>query len=105
MNISIVSGTDKFVPPPLPTQTGKHSDEEGKLPDSTRVVKDLNAAKKAEQESKKIKAEDLVLKPSPISLEEKLNQIISPEEVKDLLSLVTRTPLKKEDQHKVDFKR
>ncbi|EMY68928.1 hypothetical protein [Leptospira vanthielii] len=45
------------------------------------------------------------MKPTPASLEEKLNQIISPEEVKDLLSLVTRTPLPSPKSHKVDTKR
>ncbi len=45
------------------------------------------------------------MKHSPVSLEEKMEQIISPEEVKDLLSLVTRSPAPKKEEHKVDFKR
>ncbi|MCU0825158.1 MAG: hypothetical protein MUF77_11010 [Leptospira sp.] len=103
MNISIVSGTDKFVPPSLQTQTGKHSDEEGQLPDSSsKKSKDLS---KLEKTSKDPKPEDLVMKHSPVSLEEKMEQIISPEEVKDLLSLVTRSPAPKKEEHKVDFKR
>lgn len=100
--INTQGNVHQSVPPTLPTQTGKQS-EEGKdsLPQKTneRVVK---ADTKTEP---KVKPEDLVLKPTPASLEEKLNQIISPEEVKDLLSLVTRTPLPDSNIHKVDTKR
>lgn len=102
--INIQGNPGLSIPPTLPTQTGKQS-EEGKesFPKKTNNEVAGNEAK-AKSESK-VKPEDLVLKPTPASLEEKLNQIISPEEVKDLLSLVTRTPLPETKSHKVDTKR
>ncbi|MCW7481272.1 hypothetical protein [Leptospira kanakyensis] len=102
--INIQGNSHLTVPPPLPTQTGKQS-EDGKesLPEKSQVAR-ANKNVEKEQETK-VKPEDLVLKPTPASLEEKLNQIISPEEVKDLLSLVTRTPLPEPKNHKVDTKR
>ncbi|TGL86006.1 hypothetical protein EHQ68_09575 [Leptospira congkakensis] len=105
MNIINIQGNSHLtVPPPLPTQTGKQS-EDGKesLPEKSQELRGNKGVEK-ELESK-VKPEDLVLKPTPASLEEKLNQIISPEEVKDLLSLVTRTPLPSLKNHKVDTKR
>ncbi|TGM53788.1 hypothetical protein [Leptospira vanthielii] len=102
--INIQGNSHVSVPPTIPTQTGKQS-EEGKesLPEKSQ---NLRQTKKVEAEREtKLKPEDLVLKPTPASLEEKLNQIISPEEVKDLLSLVTRTPLPSPKSHKVDTKR
>ncbi|EOQ88442.1 hypothetical protein LEP1GSC202_2304 [Leptospira yanagawae serovar Saopaulo str. Sao Paulo = ATCC 700523] len=92
------------IPPTLPTQTGKQS-EDGKDSLPHKSNQDVtNQVSKLKSEPK-VKPEDLVLKPTPASLEEKLNQIISPEEVKDLLSLVTRTPLPESKSHKVDTKR
>ncbi|TGK84606.1 hypothetical protein EHQ24_06340 [Leptospira noumeaensis] len=102
--INIQGNSHLTIPPQIPTQTGKQS-EEGKesLPEKSQL---LRVKKNEEKELEtKVKPEDLVLKPTPASLEEKLNQIISPEEVKDLLSLVTRTPLPEPKNHKVDTKR
>jgi len=68
----------------------------------------LPGTKKEEAESKKdkLKLEDLVMKPSPISLEERMSQVISPEQVKDLLTLIARFPVQKEDdKHNLDVKR
>ena len=68
----------------------------------------LPGSKKDESELKKdrLKLEDLVMKPSPISLEERMSQVISPEQVKDLLSLITRFPVQKPDaKHNLDVKR
>lgn len=100
MNTINIQG-NSHIPPTIPTQTGKQSEEGNEsFPEKSpnpRITK-------LEKESK-IQPEDLVLKPTPASLEEKLNQIISPEEVKDLLSLVTRTPLPEPKSHKVDTKR
>ncbi|XDD55274.1 hypothetical protein AB3N62_05525 [Leptospira sp. WS4.C2] len=102
--INIQGNSHISVPPTIPTQTGKQS-EEGKesLPEKLQNMRATNQVEK--EIEKKVKPEDLVLKPTPPSLEEKLNQIISPEEVKDLLSLVTRTPLPSPKSHKVDTKR
>ncbi|XDD47558.1 hypothetical protein AB3N60_05585 [Leptospira sp. WS39.C2] len=102
--INIQGNPGQSIPPTLPTHTGKQS-EEGKesFPKKTNTEQ-TPVVDKSKMESK-VKPEDLVLKPTPASLEEKLNQIISPEEVKDLLSLVTRTPLAEPNNHKVDTKR
>ncbi|XDD43749.1 hypothetical protein AB3N58_05175 [Leptospira sp. WS60.C2] len=102
--INIQGNPNLSIPPTLPTQTGKQS-EDGKesFPKKQNLdVARFDAKTKSEPQ---VKPEDLVLKPTPASLEEKLNQIISPEEVKDLLSLVTRTPLSDSKDHKVDTKR
>lgn len=102
--INIQGNSLTSLPPTIPTQTGKQS-EEGKESFSEKSPK-VRKLEKAETDLEtKVKPEDLVLKPTPASLEEKLNQIISPEEVKDLLSLVTRTPLPSLKSHKVDTKR
>ncbi|TGL33555.1 hypothetical protein [Leptospira perdikensis] len=102
--INIQGNSHASIPPQVPTQTGKQSEEGNEsLPERFPVVR-TNKKVEAEKETK-INPEDLVLKPTPASLEEKLNQIISPEEVKDLLSLVTRTPLPSPKSHKVDTKR
>lgn len=56
--------------------------------------------------NQKTQEKDLLLKPSPISLEERMSQVISVEQVRDLLSLITRFPVANEDQeHKLDVKR
>lgn len=34
------------------------------------------------------KADELVMKPSPVSAEERMSQVISPEQMKDLLSMI-----------------
>ncbi|MDF3821666.1 hypothetical protein P3G55_17310 [Leptospira sp. 96542] len=95
--------------PTLQAQTGKQSDQEKETRSKERelslsLLEDSNE-KTRSKEKEKVKPEDLVLKPTPIPLEERMNQIISPEEVKDLLSLITRTPLPEKKEHKVDFKR
>ncbi|MCW7489523.1 hypothetical protein [Leptospira meyeri] len=100
--INIQGNSHAPLPPTIPTQTGKQS-EEGNESFKEKAPK-VRTVTKVEADPK-IKPEDLVLKPTPASLEEKLNQIISPEEVKDLLSLVTRTPLPSPKNHKVDTKR
>lgn len=102
--INIQGNSHTSVPPTIPTQTGKQSEEGNES--LSEKSQNLRATKKAEAEREaKVKPEDLVLKPTPASLEEKLNQIISAEEVKDLLSLVTRTPLPSPKSHRVDTKR
>jgi hypothetical protein len=68
----------------------------------------LPGSKKEEEEASNKEAnwEKLVMKPSPISLEERMSQVISPEQVKDLLSLIARFPVEdKEIEHNLDVKR
>jgi hypothetical protein len=115
MNISPLTGmTPGAVPQIIPSQPAKHNAQEGdQLPHSDKETKDqkrrVELDKERDSEKKKvavIKAEDLVMKPSPTTLEERLTQIISEKDVKDILSLVTGAPLpKKNEDHKVDVKR
>ncbi|WCL51428.1 hypothetical protein [Leptospira sp. GIMC2001] len=73
----------------------------------------LPGSKKSEDENEhedpkaKMKAlDDLVMKPSPLSLEERMSQVISPEQVRDLLSLIARFPVQsKDEKHNLDVKR
>ncbi len=112
MNISplngMASGSTQQI---LPSQPSKQNGEEGKnmsSPEKERAqilkIKDAEAEKEKAKE-KVAKIDDLILKPSPTTLEERLNQVISEEEVKDILSLVTGVPLAKDEEHKVDVKR
>ena len=57
-------------------------------------------------EMEKISPEELVMKPNPISVEERLNQVISIEDIKSLLAVkgnAIRTGTK--DKHLIDVKR
>lgn len=68
------------------------------LPGSQKTEKEKEAEKKSREE--------LLMKPSPLTLEERMEQVISAEQVKDLLSLVTRFPLQEpEEIHSLDVKR
>ncbi|MFB5651627.1 hypothetical protein ACE5IS_13325 [Leptospira wolffii] len=40
---------------------------------------------------KRPELEDLVMKPTPLTTEERLSQVISPEQMKDLLSMIVRS--------------
>ncbi|EMO24601.1 hypothetical protein [Leptospira noguchii] len=54
----------------------------------------------------KIKPEELVMKPSPVSFEERMNQVISPEQMKNLLSMMTRSRMSENlNDHKIDIRR
>lgn len=54
----------------------------------------------------KIKSEELVMKPSPVSFEERMNQVISPEQMKNLLSMMTRSRMSENlNDHKIDIRR
>ncbi|WP_061270030.1 hypothetical protein [Leptospira interrogans] len=56
--------------------------------------------------SAKIKPEELVMKPSPVSFEERMNQVISPEQMKNLLSMMTRSRMSENlNNHKIDIRR
>lgn len=53
-----------------------------------------------------IKPEELVMKPSPVSFEERMNQVISPEQMKNLLSMMTRSRMSENlNNHKIDIRR
>ncbi|MCC5815348.1 MAG: hypothetical protein JJT78_11365 [Leptospira sp.] len=68
----------------------------------------LPGSKKEEKEAQEKESnwENLVMKPSPISLEERMSQVISPEQVKDLLALIARFPVEdKAAEHNLDVKR
>lgn len=109
MNISSFTGTTPgAVPHILPSQSKQNEEESLTKPiPKMKAVISLLDEKKAKEEKKKpeVKREDLVMQLTPIPLEERLNQIISVEEVKDILSLVTRIPRKEKKEHQVDFKR
>ncbi|BDA78167.1 hypothetical protein LPTSP3_g10970 [Leptospira kobayashii] len=105
MNITPVPAA---VPQILPSHLGKQSGEEGPPVPQEQSLPLVAETKKDKKEEKvpEVKLDDLLMKPTPLPLEERLSQIISAEEVKDLLSLVTRSPaLNKDDEHKVDVKR
>ncbi len=105
--------TPGVVPQILPSQPAKqNSSESGTNPQAEKENVDMvlrtetdKDVEKEKQKAAAIKPEDLVLKPSPTTLEERMNQIISEKEVKDLLSMVTGAPVKKKENHKVDVKR
>jgi hypothetical protein len=114
MNISSLHGmAPGVVPQIIPSQPAKHIAQEGEQlpqPEKEKIDSFKKQELDKEREKEKLKAteikpEDLVLKPSPTTLEERLNQIISEEEVKDILSMVTGVPLQRNEEHKVDVKR
>lgn len=68
----------------------------------------LPGMKKDKEGSKEqsVNYEEMLFKPSPITLEERMSQVISAEQVKDLLSLITRFSLgNEEEEHSLDVKR
>ncbi|MBE7411738.1 MAG: hypothetical protein L6Q54_04925 [Leptospiraceae bacterium] len=84
-NIKNIESTDKV----------NFESDEKKLTDE--AVKKLEAA-----------LDSLVLKPSPVSIEERMDQVISFEEMKSLLSMVTKSSKITEDRkmpHLIDVKR
>ncbi|XDD51810.1 hypothetical protein AB3N59_08865 [Leptospira sp. WS92.C1] len=61
---------------------------------------------KSKSEKKEIKPEELVMKPSPVSFEERMNQVISPEQMKNLLSMMVRSRMSEDPSgHKIDVRR
>lgn len=62
--------------------------------------------KKTKSEKNEIKPEELVMKPSPVSFEERMNQVISPEQMKNLLSMMVRSRMSETTtDHKIDVRR
>ncbi|EMJ96187.1 hypothetical protein LEP1GSC193_2099 [Leptospira alstonii serovar Pingchang str. 80-412] len=46
------------------------------------------------------------MKPSPVSFEERMNQVISPEQMKNLLSMMIRSRMSENStDHKIDVRR
>lgn len=114
MNITSLTGMSPgAVPQMIPSQPAKQNAIDGELSpqlekekvDSARKTEQDKEQEKEKQKASKVKPEDLVLKPTPTSFEERMNQIISEKEVKDILSLVTGAPIPKDEEHKVDVKR
>ncbi|AYV54269.1 hypothetical protein [Leptospira kmetyi] len=61
---------------------------------------------KTKPEKNEIKPEELVMKPSPVSFEERMNQVISPEQMKNLLSMMVRSRMSENPtDHKIDVRR
>ncbi|TGN20579.1 hypothetical protein [Leptospira idonii] len=110
MNITPANGANPgVVPQILPSHLGKQNGEDSSgnpVPQKQDLSVNLSEKQKEKDKETEIKPEDLLLKPTPLPLEERMSQIISAEEVKDLLSLVTRAPMEApKDEHKVDVKR
>ncbi|TGK04093.1 hypothetical protein EHQ53_02805 [Leptospira langatensis] len=65
--------------------------------------------KKLEKTGKNPSPDDLVMRPSPVSAEERMSQVISPEQMKDLLSMIvssrfSSSPKGKMESKKIDLK-
>ncbi|MCC6274694.1 MAG: hypothetical protein IT569_02445 [Leptospiraceae bacterium] len=74
------------------------------------VQSDLEDITISDETSKKLEAalDSLVLKPSPVSIEERLDQVISFEEMKNLLSMMAKSskmPGERKNSHIIDVKR
>lgn len=83
----------------------KKETEENSVPIKDTKLPGSEILNKGKDENEK-SWEDLVMKPSPLTLEERLAQVISAEQVRDLLSLITRSPLPEKDKpHTLDVKR
>ncbi len=54
---------------------------------------------------KKPGPEELVMKPTPISAEERMSQVISPEQMKDLLSMIVRSRFSSQNEGKIGVHR
>ncbi|EMN89693.1 MULTISPECIES: hypothetical protein [Leptospira] len=84
----------KEVEPEIQTQ-----EKDAKIPESIPRAKPKSTVNE-------IKPEELVMKPSPVSFEERMNQVISPEQMKDLLSMMVRSRMSENPtDHKIDVKR
>lgn len=109
MNLSPIPGMGPgAVPAIMPSNSSGQTPSDGKGEQNPKLEIGKGKLTKKEtnaHEEKGPKPEDLVMKPSPTTLEQRLDQIISAEEVKDLLSMVTGGALPKQKDHKIDIKR
>lgn len=79
--------------PPNP-ETGPESN-----PIQDNVTISFQGAEKSKQDStRKPEIDELVMKPSPVTAEERLSQVISPEQMKDLLSMIVRSRFSASDK-------
>ncbi len=105
MTVTNIS-TSSFTPWPNPHK----NDSEG-LPNTETAEKDLRIPEMVEANAtnqNEISLDSLVLKPSPVSLEERMDQVISFEEMKNLLSMMAKTSKSnsvKKNFHLIDVKR
>ncbi|TGK35165.1 hypothetical protein EHQ12_15010 [Leptospira gomenensis] len=87
-------------------QTARETNSE---PHSTQTRENETASPEPSEslrEKQEIKPEELVMKPSPVSFEERMNQVISPEQMKNLLSMMVRSRMGEDvAEHKIDVRR
>ncbi|EMY77651.1 hypothetical protein LEP1GSC060_1188 [Leptospira weilii serovar Ranarum str. ICFT] len=70
---------------------------------TNRQEKDVKISESKTKPENEIKPEKLVMKPSPVSFEERMNQVISPEQMKNLLSMMVRSRMSENAvDHKID---
>ncbi|MBM9578692.1 hypothetical protein JWG45_16215 [Leptospira sp. 201903070] len=87
---------------PQPVKEANHENKET-MPEKESVP---NSFPTSEKEKNEIKPEELVMKPSPVSFEERMNQVISPEQMKNLLSMMVRSRMSDDSTaHKIDVRR
>lgn len=114
MNIHGINGLNQTALFPVKTQGENQEFLPGVLKKNTEknpeTIQELDLPgseilKKGKEDTEK-SWEELVMKPSPLTLEERMAQVISAEQVRDLLSLITRSPLpEREKPHTLDVKR
>ncbi|AOP34000.1 hypothetical protein A0128_09210 [Leptospira tipperaryensis] len=88
---------------PQPVKEASHENRETIIQEKDSVSEFVPQSK---TEKNKIKPEELVMKPSPVSFEERMNQVISPEQMKNLLSMMVRSRMSDDSSaHKIDVRR
>lgn len=87
-------------------QTARETNSEPQSTPTREKETAFQSAPALSREKQEIKPEELVMKPSPVSFEERMNQVISPEQMKNLLSMMVRSRLSDEvAEHKIDVRR
>ncbi|AXX15835.1 MULTISPECIES: hypothetical protein [Leptospira] len=87
-------------------QFSKEAEPGTQLQEKDAKISESISRTKPKSTVNEIKPEELVMKPSPISLEERMNQVISPEQMKNLLSMMVRSRMSENPaDHKIDVKR
>ncbi|MBW0434715.1 hypothetical protein HGB47_13930 [Leptospira yasudae] len=79
---------------------------EKRIEEKAVVASESIRQKRFGAEKNEVKPEELVMKPSPVSFEERMNQVISPEQMKNLLSMMVRSRMSETAaDHKIDVRR
>ncbi|MCG6193325.1 hypothetical protein LFX25_08735 [Leptospira sp. FAT2] len=79
---------------------------EKRIPEKDVVGSESIQQKRSGTQKSEVDPEELVMKPSPVSLEERMNQVISPEQMKNLLSMMVRSRMSENaTDHKIDVRR